>query len=154
MTTETEVSLSRRSVLRLSFFSALGLAALGMPAVVRTSQHAVLEAVFDVILGVSSDQAQPVEAALDYFHRLPTRQQWQVKGLLRATEWGPVFSTGRRFTRLDGPARQQWLRERAESSSAIQRQIFTALKQLAAMGYYQNELAWDHMGYPGPLLDR
>ena len=154
MTTETGFSLSRRSVLRLGFFSGIGLAALGIPVVIRTSQHAVLEAAFDVILGAHSKKAQPVEAALVYFQRLPARQQWQVRGLLRAIEWGPVLSTGRRFTRLNGEAQLQWLNQRAASRSALQRQMVTALKQFAAMGYYQNERAWDQMGYPGPLLER
>ena len=54
MTTETGFSLSRRSVLRLGFFSGIGLAALGIPVVIRTSQHAVLEAESELAQRIST----------------------------------------------------------------------------------------------------
>ncbi len=154
MPTDSTASLSRRSVLRLSFFSALGLAALGVTPVIQTSQRKVLEAAFDLILGVSSAETGAIDATAAYLRLLPSKQQWQIRGLIRAVEWGPVVSTGRRFTRLETQDQERWLNQLAQSSSPIRRQIFSALKQLGAMGNYQSDSTWEKIGYPGPLLER
>jgi hypothetical protein len=151
--TDTGVALSRRSVLRLGLFSALGFTVLGVTPVIRTSHQKVLQAAFDQVFGISSTAAA-VDATQRYLAELPLRQQWQVKGLLRAVEWGPLFSQGGRFTRLDPADQRRWLDQLSRSASPLSRQIFTALKQLGAMGIYQLDAHWETLGYPGPLLER
>lgn len=154
MSTDSGALLSRRSVLRLGFLTALGFTVLGLTPVIRTSQAKVLENALDPIFGTSSSIPSAVEAIQRYLALLPPRQQWQVRGLLRAVEWGPILSRGRRFTRLEPVERADWLARLSRSRSALNRQIFTALKQLGAMGIYQLDANWKALGYPGPLLER
>jgi len=152
--TDSAASLSRRSVLRLSFFSALGLATLGFAPIIQTASQRVLEAAFSVVLGVSTSQTQTIHAVEAYLQGVPRKQQWQIRGLIRAVEWGPVLTTGRRFTRLERPDQAQWLARLASSNSRLSRQIYAGLKQLGAMGFYQLDSSWEQLGYPGPLLER
>ena len=154
METDSTTGLSRRSVLRLSFFSALGLTTLGLVPIVQTPGRKVLGAAFDLVLGVSTQQTQALDAAERYLQGLPKKQQWQIRGLIRAIEWGPVFTKGRRFTKLDSGNQTQWLSDLATSNSSLQRQLFVGLKQIGAMGFYQAYSSWEQLGYPGPLLER
>jgi hypothetical protein len=78
---------------------------------------------------------------------------WQVRGLLRFVEWDPVLRHAGRFSRLSPTAQDAWLRRQSQSSVALRRQVFSALKMLGAMGTWQQDHRWPAIGYPGPMVE-
>lgn len=157
---------TRRDVLRLGFFTALGLGVLGLPPfllsrapLLLSGERDILEAVLGRLYPPPEGEDVPVQsgavqATVAYLAMMPRRQVWQVRGLLRFVEWDPVLRQRGRFTRLSALAQDNWLHRQARSSVALRRQAFSALKMLGAMGTWQQDHRWPAIGYPGPMVER
>ncbi len=150
---------TRRHVLRLGFFTALGLGMVGLPPLFLSKEGDILKAALGRLYPPPPEEDPPlqsaaVEATLAYLAQVPPRQLWQVRGLLRFVEWDPLLGQGGRFSRLSAEAQDTWLQRQARSSMAMRRQVFAALKMLGAMGAWQLDKRWPAIGYPGPMVER
>ena len=119
---------TRRDVLRLGFFTALGLGLMGLPPLLLSRERDILEAVlgrlYPPLEGENAPLQSPaVEATLAYLAEVPPRQLWQVRGLLRFVEWDPVPRHARRFSRLSKEAQDAWLQRQSQSSLALRRHV-------------------------------
>ncbi len=155
----SEPAPTRRDVLRLGFFTAVGLGLVGLPPLLLSRERDILEAVIGRIYPPLPGEDAPhsssaMEATLSYLAQVPPRQLWQVRGLLRFVEWDPLLRQGGRFSRLSADAQDTWLHRQSQSSLALRRQVFSALKMLGAMGAWQLDPRWPAIGYPGPMLER
>ena len=73
---------------------------------------------------------------------------------LRLFEYGPILFdfTPSRFSRLEAGGRDAAIRSWMTSRIGARRLGFTALRNLAMVGYYAQEETWGAIGYEGPLL--
>ncbi len=150
---------TRRDVLRLGLFTAVGLGLVGLPPLLLSREGEILEAVlgrlYPPLAGEDAPDPSPaVKATLAYLAKVPPRQIWQVRGLLRFVEWDPLLRHSGRFSRLSAEAQDTWLHRQSQSSLAPRRQAFAALKMLGAMGAWQLDPRWPAIGYPGPMVER
>ena len=67
--------------------------------------------------------------------------------LLRALEWGPIYSHGARFSQLPAVAREEVLAIWSEPSVLSRRVASDALKMVMGMAYFKNPRVLDAMGY-------
>jgi hypothetical protein len=74
--------------------------------------------------------------------------------LMRLVDWGPyIFDfTFERFTAMSPEAQDTSLRCWMESRLEIRRLAFSALRNLAFLGWYSQPESWRAIGYAGPLL--
>ncbi len=154
----SESAPTRRDVLRLGFFTAVGLGLVGLPPLLLSRERDILEAEIGRIYPPLAAEDAPhsssaMEATLAYLAKVPPRQLWQVRGLLRFVEWDPLLRHGGRFSRLSAEAQDTWLHRQSQSSLAPRRQVFAALKMLGAMGAWQLDHRWPAIGYPGPMVE-
>ena len=99
---------------------------------------------------------------LDLVSGLPIRQRKDFETLLRAVDSPLVnlFLSGRpvRFSRLDGPGRERYLRGMAESSLALKRRGFQAAKRLTTGLYFAGPVKgashplWERIHYAPPAV--
>jgi len=75
---------------------------------------------------------------------------------LRLFEWGPFLFdlTFTRFTAMTDAQKDASLSAWMTSRLAVRRMGFTALRNLAFLGYYSQDAVWPLVGYQGPLLGR
>lgn len=93
-------------------------------------------------LGVWSATQEAIEA-------LPPEAREQLGQLAALIEVGPRFlgPSRQRFTELDAPAQDTYLRGWSQSALPQRRAVFGALKGVCAMGYWSQPAAWEAIGY-------
>lgn len=102
----------------------------------------------------SAEEVDAVGAMRIWVGKMPARMRLEVRGLLRAIEFGSVPGYGSRFTRLDEAARTAFLDGLGGSDRFAERLLAHGLKQLCAAAYWQNPKTWAFLGYDGPLVGR
>jgi hypothetical protein len=82
--------------------------------------------------------------------------RWQLRWLLKIFEWGPpLFQLElRTFTGMTAAARDGYIRDWAQSSIGARRLAYSALKNLAMLGYYAQDATWKGIHYDGPWVPR
>jgi hypothetical protein len=73
---------------------------------------------------------------------------------LQLFEWGPLLFdfTPTRFTRMSDAAKDASLEAWMTSRLGVRRLGFSALRNLAFLGYYSQDETWRLIGYAGPLV--
>jgi hypothetical protein len=75
----------------------------------------------------------------------------QLLGLFENALAGFLFGgRSQPFTALDAQGQDRVLEEWRDSRIAVRRTGYNALRTLVLAGYYQSELTWKPLGYPGP----
>lgn len=91
-----------------------------------------------------ADLEQLVEAALE---RRPPSVRRQLRALVRAVDFLPVFRWGRRFGNLGLPERTLFLASLEDSPLLLLRRGFWGLRTLVYLGYYARPQAAREIGY-------
>ena len=150
---------TRRRLIQLGLAGTAASFVLGAVPVVSLDEEvalaALLDALFDPGTGTAPvpSQTDAVAGTLAYVAALPAATRIQVRGLFRALELGPIASHGARFSELDADQRHAWLLGLA-AGRYPSRLLLNAIKQIGAVGYYQQRTTWTALAYPGPLVDR
>ncbi len=150
---------TRRRLFQLGLAGAVTSLVLGTAPVVGLDERAVLTALLDRLFDPGEmtapvpSQTHAVDLTLELVDGLAPVTRLQVRGLLRALEFGALGRFGSRFSTLAAAEQDAWLLDLAEGPYPG-RVLLHALKQLGAMGHYQQPSTWTALTYPGPLLDR
>ena len=116
---------------------------------------AAVEACFPPVPGLPTAAEVGASKAIQRtLEAVPASVALQARGLFRAIEGLPLLSHGKPFSSLSQPQRTAILQDLAESSLYPRRLLAHGLKQMCAMGYWQNPRTWSHLGYDGPLVGR
>lgn len=153
---------SRRSFLVASFATAAAVAVAGvvhLPGaapgrwVLSFAELATVAAVADALFPRGSMPLSGVEAGVvEEVDRIVGEDLQPVHAagfryLLRALEWGPLYSHGARFTQLSPAGRQEVLAIWSEPSVLPRRVASDALKMVMGMAYFKHPHVLDAMGY-------
>jgi len=120
----------------------------------------ILTQIVERMVDTGQPEAPPVRATrtiptLDALAaRLDPAISGQLPLALQLFEWGPLLFDFEftRFTRLAPDAQDASLEGWMTSRLALRRLGFTALRNLALLGYYSQDETWGLLGYKGPLL--
>ena len=83
---------------------------------------------------------------------LPAFDRAQLRGLLRAIDWGPCLRWGARFPNLGEAEQDAILTALCEAEALTPRLALQALRQLLAMGTFTHPTVWAAIGYDGPTI--
>ena len=150
---------TRRRLIQLGLAGTAASLVLGAVPVVSLDEEralaALLDRLFDPGTGTAPvpSQTDAVAGTLAYVAELPAATRLQVRGLFRALEFGPVATHGARFSALSPELQHDWLLRLATGGYAS-RLLLNAIKQIGAVGHYQQRSTWTALAYPGPLVDR
>ncbi|MFO0587484.1 MAG: pyridoxal-phosphate dependent enzyme [Polyangiaceae bacterium] len=123
--------------------------------VLTATEALVLRAAAEVL--VPEATRQEIEAVADrvdlYVVGLPRDVQWQIHGMLALIEHATPILGERipRFTRLDIPARDAYLRG-LEAAGGTRSQAYRGLRDLVMLGLYQQPSTWMVLEYNGPKV--
>jgi hypothetical protein len=139
--------------------AAVGLATLGVAPLALASERRIIEALSEALFppapGMpSAAEVDVVSAVGRYLAHAPATARWQARGLLRFVDAATLPTHAARFHTLDLAARDAVISGWGASDLVAQRLIVHALRQMLAMGYYQHDATWAHLGYDGPLVGR
>ena len=99
----------------------------------------------------AASQTDALAATLEFVGGLPAPRRRQISQVVAIFEAGSELLPGefsrKRFTRLDAADQDAYIASWEESSVAQRRAIFTALKSVAAMGYWTRPDTWPAIGY-------
>lgn len=104
----------------------------------------------------------PIEGLVDsigprvdaYLTTLPSGLRLEIHGLLIAVEQGTLLGLEAfRFTRLSPEDRATYLASLSDRGG-YGLLIYRSLRDLVYLAYYQQDAAWDGIGYGGPLVGR
>ncbi|HMV66265.1 MAG TPA: gluconate 2-dehydrogenase subunit 3 family protein [Myxococcota bacterium] len=153
---------SRRSMLLGSLAAGAAVAVAGvvhLPApgsgrrILGVAEVMIVAAVADTMfpagpLGLSGVEAGVVEEVDRIVgDDLPPIHAAGFRYLLRALEWGPLYSHGARFTQLDAAQRIEVLTIWGDPGLLPRRIASDALKMVMAMAYFKNQRVLDAIGY-------
>lgn len=118
-------------------------------------ERRIFTAVAETVAGGAAGPSA-ADAIDPFIRRMPAADRRLLGVLLFGIEYGAPAALARlrRFSDLDPPRREAWLRSWADSSIPLRRQGAGALKALGALAYYGREQAWPEVGYDGPWLGR
>jgi hypothetical protein len=85
---------------------------------------------------------------------LPFTVRTQLRGLLRALQFGAVLTHGSRFTHLDPDQQTAVLQRLGDAEHWLPREALMGLKQLCAVGTFRHPRTWAAIGYDGPTIHR
>lgn len=170
-------AMTRRRLFKLSLLSGLALSSAALAArcgrhVARSYRLAIdpalaarlrclspkeflvlLAAAARVLDGVEPAPAPVADVALwvdAYVARLDPGLREDVRGLLELLEHSPLLSGhAAPFTALPPAAQDRVLRDWEQSSLALRRQGFQAIKSMCCLGYYQDPRSFASIGYGG-----
>ncbi len=117
-------------------------------------QYIVLRAIGDRL--VFPGEVNVADFADGYLVGMVEKDRTDLLKLIAVIEHGAPLSSGyiRRFSDLDARAQDEVLKGVNESSIALLRAGFEALKAIAFMAYYRLPESWPALGYPGPVAPR
>ena len=155
-------SLSWCAGLRALPASAETLAAASPERFFSQSETEILTQIVERMVDTGVPEAPPVRKtrAIETLDQLMRHADPAISGqlplVLALFEWGPfVFDlTFSRFTRMTDAEKDASIRAWMTSSLTLRRMAFTALRNLAFLGYYSQDETWPLIGYRGPLLAR
>ncbi len=114
--------------------------------------HAVFRALVQTVLpetaGLNGDEWKRMEALVSGALEFRSEHEiGQLRQFLRLIEWGAVLRHGRRFTSLDFPRRERFLRSLQDHPVQLIRSGFWGVRTLAFLGYYGRPEAAAALGY-------
>jgi Gluconate 2-dehydrogenase subunit 3 len=128
------------------------------PRTLSLKAFAVLHAVCDAVIGepsagsptaLEAKLAERIDRELAFHYPRMVRE---VEAALAVVEHGAVKQLDfTRFTRLDAAAKEAAL-QRLSQGSALERQVFGALRLLAVFYFYCDDRTWKAIHYAGPLV--
>lgn len=171
-----EPLMNRRSFLRRGSAGALGLTAVSLlPGcagnypqaavelkVFSDKEFHILQTIMETFLPVTQPdeltitQASAVERFDGLMAQAPERMQDQMKVLILIFEHGTLPLGGKfsRFTKLTAVERSDFLEKLRNADNSLSKILFTAFMKITFGMYYESELTYELLGYPGPLRTR
>ena len=90
----------------------------------------------------------------NYLATLPSSIHTDIKLMLSVVEHATFFDfQWQRFTRLNTRQRRDYLEHFSEMGGML-RLAYRGLRDFCMLGYYQQDISWEKIGYSGPLVSR
>jgi len=123
-----------------------------------TPQQAhIIMAACEVIIPGNTDENVRRKIAVNvdsYIYTLPDDLSSQLNLLFTVVEHFTFLDFHiKRFTRLTVEERESFLNSLKKSGTDL-RLVYRTLRDLCMMGYYQMDVSWKEIGYPGPLVSK
>ncbi len=171
-----EPLMNRRGFLQRGSSGALGLTALSLlPGCGRHYPEAtarlkvfsdkefhVLQSIMETYLPVTQPdeldirEAGAVERFDELMSEAPEKMQDQMKMLILIFEHGtlPLARKFSRFTKLNAAEQSDYLNTLRNNDSSLSKILYTTFLKISCGMYYESELTYELVGYPGPLRTR
>jgi hypothetical protein len=171
-----EPLMNRRSFLQRGSSGALGLTAMSLlPGcggsypeatarlkVFSPKEFHILQAIMETYLPVTQPdeldvrEAGAVERFDELMSQAPEKMQDQMKMLILIFEHGtlPLARKFSRFTKLNVAEQSNYLNALRNNDSSLSKILYTTFLKISCGMYYESELTYELVGYPGPLRTR
>ena len=82
----------------------------------------------------------------------PPEIQKNMKSGIMLLEHAPIFLMfkPKRFTEMTDEEKDQYLQKWEQSGNTLFRGVFKGFKNICTLGFFSNEMVWQHLGYDGP----